>query len=100
MSAAVSFSLAAGEQAQPRKVDWGDGTAIQAVASGSPLATHTYAKAGTYKVAVKANDTGSTQTITVGAPAYPAWDAQKVHENVQGPQEDLAAIGATTGRVG
>ena len=100
VSCVVTFDAAAGEHDQPYKIDWGDGTAIEQRASGASSGTHDYAKAGFYKVKVKANDTSSTQTITAGAPAMPAWNAEKVREARQGPQEDLAAIGATTGRLG
>lgn len=99
VSCVVTFDTAAGEHDQPYKVDWGDGT-IEQRASGTSSGTHDYAKAGFYKVKVQANDTSSTQTVTAGAPSYPAHDAQKVRENVQGPQETLAAIVGTTGRVG
>ena len=99
VSAVVTFDPAAGEHDQPYRIDWGDGT-VEQRASGATSGTHDYAKAGFYKVQVKANDTGSTQVVEAGAPAYPAWDARKVRENVAGPLEDAAAIGATTGRLG
>jgi PKD repeat protein len=100
-TATVTFDPAIwpGEQPQPWKVDWGDGT-VATVASGTTSASHTYAKAGFFKITVRGNDASATQTVRVGVPAYPALDAQKMRESREGPQEDLAAVLGTTGVVG
>jgi hypothetical protein len=81
------------------RVDWGDGTPVQTVAATSST-PHTYAKAGNYPVTVTGHSgLRSSFAIVAGSP-LPAWDATKVAENVQGPIDDLAAIGATTGKLG
>jgi PKD repeat protein len=70
VTATVTFDSAVwpGEQPQPWKVDWGDGTAAT-VPSGTTTATHTYARAGFFKVTVRGNDASATQTVRVGARA-------------------------------
>jgi hypothetical protein len=57
----VTASIPAGTVGTYR-VDWGDGTPAQDLTPGTPL-DHTYARAGTYNVAVW--DTTNTQKITV-----------------------------------
>ena len=83
----------------PVRVDWGDASAIERVAASSST-PHTYAKPGSYRVNVT-GPTGlhSSFGIVMGRP-MPAWDATKVAENVQGPLDDLAAIAATTSKLG
>jgi PKD repeat protein len=96
----VSFDAAIdGQIAQPYRVDWGDGTPIQSVAGGSPLATHTYVKAGFYKVTVACNNSTSNQTLRVGSPAYPAPGAtfERTQEVLR---EDTAAVLGTTSKLG
>jgi hypothetical protein len=100
VNAVVTFDPAMGEQPQPWKVDWGDGSGVATVASGTTTASHTYSKAGFFKVVVRANATSATQTLRVGAPAMPAWDAQAVRNDRERPQESLAAIVGTHGLVG
>jgi hypothetical protein len=79
-------------------VAWGDG-AVETVAATSST-PHTYAKAGNYRVNVTgANGLSQSFGVTVGSP-MPAWDATKVRDKLEGPVEDAAVIGRTTGRVG
>jgi PKD domain len=95
----VSFSAALDGQApQPYKLDWGDGTIVQ-IASGSPLATHTYAKAGWYDVTVQSNNTSSRQKVEVGPSAFPAPGAA-VRRTQEVIRQDTAALLGTTGKLG
>jgi hypothetical protein len=83
----------------PARVDWGDSTPVETVGASSST-PHTYARAGNYRVNVTGHS-GLHQSfgVVTGSP-MPAWDATAVAENVQGPIDDLAAIAATTSRLG
>lgn len=81
VTATVTFDPAMGELPQPWKVDWGDGSAVATVASGTSTANHTYVADSTYKVTVHANDNESTQAITVGVAPFKAYDPLKIAEN-------------------
>lgn len=94
---AVQFSLP-GEQAQPYRVAWGDGVTDQ-IASGSPLATHTYGKAGFYSIDVTANDVASHNRLRVGNPAYRAIGGE-YRRAQQVLREDTAIVLGTTNKLG
>jgi hypothetical protein len=97
-SATITFDA---EQAQPVRVDWGDGGAVQQLASGFANPTdHLYAKDGFWKVVVQANDVRATETVRVGSPGFPAWDQAKIKERRQAAQDELAGIAGTRGIVG
>ena len=57
------ITLDGGEPNQPFRIDWGNATAIQVLASGAHAGptTHTYAKVGQYEVAVQGNDLRTTE---------------------------------------
>ena len=97
-TAAVQFTAADGQLAQPYKVDWGDGTVSQ-MAGGSVLATHTYAKAGHYKIEVASNNVTLKQSLTVGHPGIPAPGAT-VRRTQEVIREDTAALLGTTSKLG
>lgn len=96
VTAAVTFPTA-----QAYRVDWGDGSAPQPIASGSPSATHTYAKAGFYKINVIGNDATYDQKVRVGAQAldFPVYDQAELKRRQEDLRDDARAMLATTGRL-
>ena len=100
LQASLTVTLDA-EPPQPVKVEWGDGTAVQQLASGFANPTnHTYAKAGHYRVTVQGNDVRATEAVRVGSPAIPAWNQDKIRERREAAADELAGAGATKGLVG
>ena len=80
--ASLVITLDGGEPNQPFKIDWGDASGIQVLASGAHAGptTHTYAKTGQYEVRVQGNDIHTWEKISVGD-TLRAYDPQKVEEN-------------------
>jgi hypothetical protein len=98
----LSLKLAASDPSPTDKtagfsysINWKDGSAVQAVATGVSSVSHAFADAGTYKVEIRATDkegaTGPVQTYTVtilpvALEADPA-DATKTSLRVMGTDE-------------
>jgi hypothetical protein len=100
LTASATITLDA-ELAQPVRVDWGDGTAVQQLASGfTNPTTHVYAKDGVWKITVQGNDVRATETVRVGSPATPAWNQDKIKERREAAADEVAGMGATTGVLG
>lgn len=98
VTAAVSFSAADGQIAQPFTVDWGDGSAVQQLAGGAVGAGHTYAKAGWYTVTVRSNNTSVRQRVEAGTPVYPAFGAHEARRREE-LEEDTELILGVTGKL-
>lgn len=74
----VVIALDGGEPNQPFKIDWGDGTAPAAVASGAHAGptNHTYAAGGVYTIVTTGNNLRTTDRVPVGD-VLRAYDPQK-----------------------
>jgi hypothetical protein len=89
------------EQAtQPVRINWGDGTAVDAVASGTLTKTHTYAKEGFFNVVAQANDVRQNFRIKAGTPDYNAAVAGKFARSQERLREDTASVLGVTGKLG
>lgn len=95
----VTFDSTVEMSPQSWRVDWGDGTPVTVVASGTLTTNHQYAKAGPARVKVSSNDVSFEQFVQIGSPE-PLARGGAVARQRRVIQEDLAVQRATTSRIG
>jgi hypothetical protein len=93
--ATATFDAADGGD-QPFRIDWGDGSGIQSLATGMTGATHTYPKAANYHVVAQANGSRCRAAVTLATPPGSTYDPTRVERR----GDQAAGAMAVTGRLG